>query len=152
MKFKIQKKEVHGSDVFVIESSIGKGKHMLFLEWDEEVPRTTIRAMKALGIKGILIKTPRGYHFISRDKPLNFLEMIALQSTLGADPTWTSGNRKRKYASLRVSIKYEGENPLKVVEYPLTDEELKQAYEQTVRYYFYKGQWYFADSALDSIF
>ncbi len=149
--FKISKKDVHGSDVFIIKSTTEKGKHLLFLEWDGlRTPTRVMEGMTALGLRGVLIQTPRGHHFISRARLLDFKETVAIQKMLGADPMWVKGNVRRGHSSLRVSIKYESEKPLKVVK--ATDKPLKKLYEKTIQEYFYKGQSYFADSALESCF
>lgn len=154
MNFKISKRQICDgdgeSDLYMISSDAPKGKHRLFFDWDYRDTRA-IKALEALQIGGILIETPRGYHFIANVKPMDLKDMIAIQTLFGADAKWVSENQHtRKGAYLRVSQKYDHEEPLRVSkDYLYTDEELKRKYEDIVDEYFYKGDPYYIDS--DSI-
>jgi len=159
---RVEKKTIEDSTVFVVTSlDPDSGKHHLFLEWDtvddlfentELTLKDRIRGLEALGVKGVLIKTRRGYHFISSNIKTSLKRMMSLQKVFGADHKWIGYNKERGFACLRVSNKYEKEDPLKVVIYPLTDEELKQEYEKIIKKYFYKGDPYFGDADYDNGF
>ncbi len=154
MNFKIRQVDIHGSDLYLIESTAPKGKYRLFLEWDDENDyKNAIKALEALQVEGILIKSQRGHHFIASMKPLDEERIIALQKIFKVDPMWIkhawSSNpwNGKRGSCLRVSMKYENEKPLKViVHYPFTDERLKEKYEAIVKKYFYKGDPYWIDS------
>ena len=68
----VQKKKVNDSDLYFLTSKMEDGKHLLFLDWDTEFPRDILKTMIALGIPGIMVKTPRGHHFISSLPPMDF--------------------------------------------------------------------------------
>lgn len=146
MKFQIKRKDVHGSRIYYVTSWAKENEsHYLFLEWDEEIPYDIMKAIIALKIKGILIKTPRGHHFIS-SLTMELEDMINLQRMFGADHIWIANNENRGHAALRVSIKYEDEDPLQVVDYPHTDEELKKWYRKTINKFFFRGEPYMLNS------
>lgn len=153
MNFKVEKKEIYNvvdgdlSDVYLIKSTAPKRKHRLFLEWDDKGTENT-KILEALGIGGILINTPRGYHFIANVKPMSLEDTLTIQRLFGADAKWIRENRNtRKCACLRVSQKYDDEPPLRVLDsYPYTDEKLKQKYEEIIQEYFYRGDPYYVNS------
>lgn len=138
----VKKKEVDGSDLYFVTSETEGGHHLLFMEWDNEIPKTTLRIMKALQIPGILIKTPRGHHFISSLPPMEFRITSILQRLFKADPAWIKHNHERGFSCLRVSAKYEGEKSLWVLGYFFEDKELAREYERLVKTYFNKGEPY----------
>jgi len=147
----VLRKTVNDSDIYVVISEDPKTKkHFLFLEWDdvfsEKLEKETVRTMVALNMQGILIRTPRGFHFIASNIKTTLKGMVAVQKLFVADPVWILHNKKREFATLRVSIKYKDEKHLEVVQYPLTDEKLKQEYEAIIKKYFYKGDPYMIHS------
>ena len=139
----VEKKKVDDSDLYFLTSKMEDGKHLLFIDWDNEITKTTLQTMKALQIPGIIVKTPRGHHFISSLPPMEFRVTSILQRMFKADPDWIKHNHERGFSCLRVSVKYEGEKPLWVLGYFFEDKELKKEYEGMVKTYFHKGQPYF---------
>ncbi len=141
----VQKKKVNDSDLYFLTSKMEDGKHLLFLDWDTEFPRDILKTMIALGIPGIMVKAPRGHHFISSLPPMDFRITLRIQRMLKADLEWIKSNRRRGFSSLRVSIKYPNEEPLWVLGYFFEDKKLRKEYEDLVKTYFYKGQPYHSD-------
>ena len=142
------KKKINESLLYCITSKDTENdEHFLFLEWDIKDGEEVIsKGLAGLELEGILIRSVRGYHFISNHKVKDLETLLAVEKLLGADYKWITENRKRGFAALRISIKYEDEPPLQVIDYPLTDTKLKQWYEKLIERFFYKGQPYQVDS------
>lgn len=140
----VRKNDEYG--FYYISSELDDGMHMLFLEWDDDNAKTLAQTVLCvLDISGILIETPRGFHFIA-NIPMTLEESLKVQQLFRADPPWCINNKNRGYSSLRVSMKYEKEQPLRVIGYRYTNIKLKRWYEEIVQKYFDKGQPYMQDS------